>query len=231
MAGLRHQRGSARGDGRGIEKAGYRSRRRRRDLARYRRFRIRRAGRYRLARESRDLDSEAMVALLLGWVERYPIVSIEDPLAEDDEAGLIAFTKAAGRASRSSATTSLSPMPTGCVTRQTVGACNAVLIKPNQAGTVTETRAALRSGDSRRLGRYRFGPFGRDRGCLDRPSRGRLGGEAAQGRLLHPLRADGEVERGVAHRRGDRRRLPAATVGVSMGEVAGIDPAAGGGRA
>ncbi len=55
-----------------------------------------REGRYRLARESRDLDSEAMIALLLGWVERYPIVSIEDPLAEDDEAGLIAFTKAAG---------------------------------------------------------------------------------------------------------------------------------------
>jgi len=45
-----------------------------------------REGRYRLARESRDLDSEAMIALLLDWIGRYPIVSIEDPLAEDDEA-------------------------------------------------------------------------------------------------------------------------------------------------
>ena len=34
--------------------------------------------------------------MLLGWLARYPIVSIEDPLAEDDEAGLIAFTEAAG---------------------------------------------------------------------------------------------------------------------------------------
>ena len=44
------------------------------------------------------LDSDAMIDLLLGWVARYPIVSIEDPLAEDDEAGLLAFTRPPGRA-------------------------------------------------------------------------------------------------------------------------------------
>ena len=33
-----------------------------------------------------------MIEMLLGWLARYPIVSIEDPLAEDDEAGLLAFT-------------------------------------------------------------------------------------------------------------------------------------------
>ena len=53
-------------------------------------------GRYRLAREQRELDSAGMIDMLLGWLARYPIVSLEDPLAEDDEAGLIAFTKAAG---------------------------------------------------------------------------------------------------------------------------------------
>ena len=42
--------------------------------------------RYRLGLEGRDLDSDGMIELLLGWVARYPIVSIEDPLAEDDAA-------------------------------------------------------------------------------------------------------------------------------------------------
>ena len=42
--------------------------------------------------------------MLLGWLDRYPIVSIEDPLAEDDRDGWIAFTRAAGIACRSSAT-------------------------------------------------------------------------------------------------------------------------------
>ena len=38
----------------------------------------------------------AWAELLLGWLERYPIVSIEDPLAEDDPEGMTAFTAAAG---------------------------------------------------------------------------------------------------------------------------------------
>ncbi|SDB30333.1 phosphopyruvate hydratase [Bauldia litoralis] len=100
-------------------------------------------GRYRLARESRDLDSDAMVALLLGWVERYPIVSIEDPLAEDDEAGLIAFTKAAGKGLQIIGDDYLVTNADRVRHGQAVGACNAVLVKPNQAGTVTETKAAL----------------------------------------------------------------------------------------
>ena len=37
-----------------------------------------------------------MVEMLLDWIERYPIVSIEDPFAEDDRDGWIAFTRAAG---------------------------------------------------------------------------------------------------------------------------------------
>ena len=41
-------------------------------------------GRYRLARDGRDLDSDALIELLGRWIEAYPIVSIEDPLGEDD---------------------------------------------------------------------------------------------------------------------------------------------------
>jgi enolase len=83
-------------------------------------------GRYRLALENEELDSDALCERLVRWTENYPIVSIEDPLAEDDEAGLVKFTRAVGH--RMAAR---------------IGACNCVLVKPNQAGTVTETRAAL----------------------------------------------------------------------------------------
>ena len=53
-------------------------------------------GLYRLARDGRALDADGMTALLIGWLDRYPIVSIEDPLAEHDPEGLRRFT-AGGR--------------------------------------------------------------------------------------------------------------------------------------
>src|SRR6185437_12940076 len=56
-----------------------------------------RSGRYKLALEDRELDSEAMVKLLGGWIRRYPILSIEDPLSEDDDMGFAAFTAEVGK--------------------------------------------------------------------------------------------------------------------------------------
>jgi len=102
-----------------------------------------RGGRYRLAREDRDLDSDGMIDLLRAWIGRYPIVSIEDPLAEDDEAGLVAFTKAAGPRLQIIGDDYLVTNAGRVRRAKDVGACNAVLIKPNQAGTLTETKAAL----------------------------------------------------------------------------------------
>lgn len=55
-----------------------------------------RQGQYRLGLESRELDSDGMIEMLLRWVEKYPIVSIEDPLAEDDSVGFSRFTQAIG---------------------------------------------------------------------------------------------------------------------------------------
>ena len=59
-------------------------------------------GDYRLG--GRTLSSDGMIDLLTDWLGRYPIVSIEDPLAEDDAAGLVRFTSAPARRFRSSAT-------------------------------------------------------------------------------------------------------------------------------
>ncbi|MCP5373257.1 MAG: phosphopyruvate hydratase [Hyphomicrobiales bacterium] len=100
-------------------------------------------GRYRLARDGRELDSDGLCELLLGWLARYPIVSIEDPLAEDDGAGLARFTAAAGPGVQVVGDDFLVTDAARVRAAAAAGACNCALIKPNQAGTLTETRAAL----------------------------------------------------------------------------------------
>jgi len=98
-----------------------------------------RAGGYHLALEGRSLSAGQLHAMLLRWIERYPIVSIEDPFAEHDTAAMQAFTKAAGIqvVGDDFFVTSESRLKKG-ISEQ---ACNAVLLKPNQVGTVTETLA------------------------------------------------------------------------------------------
>ncbi len=55
-----------------------------------------RGGRYRLGLEKRELDRDALTDMLLQWCARYPILSIEDPFAEDDDEGFRQFTAAVG---------------------------------------------------------------------------------------------------------------------------------------
>jgi enolase len=100
-------------------------------------------GRYRLALEQQELDSDGLCERLLRWVERYPIVSIEDPLAEDDEAGLANFTRAVGGRIQVVGDDYLVTNAARVKQASTAGACNCVLVKPNQAGTVSEARAAV----------------------------------------------------------------------------------------
>lgn len=100
-------------------------------------------GHYTLGLENRSLNSEELGDLLLGWLDRYPIVSIEDPLAEDDEAGLIRFTAAAGDRVQIVGDDYLVTNAARVDAAAARKACNAVLVKPNQAGTLTETRAAF----------------------------------------------------------------------------------------
>jgi enolase len=99
--------------------------------------------RYRLGLEQRELDSDEMGAMLAGWIDRYPIVSIEDPLAEDDMQGFVKFTAAVGRRVQIIGDDLLVTNAARVVDAAARAACNAVLVKPNQAGTVTETKAAL----------------------------------------------------------------------------------------
>ena len=111
-----------------------------------------RGGRYRLARDGRELDSDGLCALLGRWIERFPIVSVEDPLAEDDMAGLAAFTRAFGDRVQIVGDDALVTNALRVAEAAQTGACNAVLLKPNQAGTLSECRAALKAAQKAGMG-------------------------------------------------------------------------------
>jgi enolase len=111
-----------------------------------------RDGRYTLGLERRTLDSGGMIDMLAQWCRRYPIASVEDPLAEDDAAGMRAFTAALGGRIQVIGDDYLVTNAARVRAAASERACNAVLIKPNQAGTVTETRQALEAGKAAGFG-------------------------------------------------------------------------------
>ncbi len=101
-----------------------------------------RGGRYKLGLEARELDSDGMIEMLGRWIDKYPIVSIEDPLAEDDVDGFVAFTKAYGDRLQIVGDDFLVTEASRVRDAAARGAANTVLIKPNQRGTLTETLEA-----------------------------------------------------------------------------------------
>ena len=101
-----------------------------------------RQGQYRLGLDSLELDSDGMIEMLLRWVEKYPIVSIEDPLAEDDSVGFARFTKAIGHRLQIVGDDFLVSNSSLIREAANLGAANTVLLKPNQRGTLSETLEA-----------------------------------------------------------------------------------------
>jgi len=81
--------------------------------------------------------------MLLQWLDRYPIVSIEDPLAEDDAEGFARFTSAVGHRIQVVGDDFLVTNAAKVKAAIQAKSCNTLLVKPNQAGTLTETKAAL----------------------------------------------------------------------------------------
>ena len=99
-------------------------------------------GVYKLALEDRNLESGALIDLLGGWIDAYPIVSIEDPLGEDDADGMIEFTRRFGHQVQIIGDDYL--VTNAGLIRAAVEdyACNCALIKVNQVGTVSEALSA-----------------------------------------------------------------------------------------
>jgi enolase len=111
-----------------------------------------RNGRYTLALDSRTLDTAQMIDMLGRWLDTYPILSIEDPLAEDDAEGFRLFTKSYGSRCQIIGDDFLVTNADRVKTAASAGTLNAVLIKPNQAGTITEAYAALQAGKAAGFG-------------------------------------------------------------------------------
>jgi enolase len=103
-------------------------------------------GRYTLALDDRTLDTAALIDMLGGWIEQYPILSVEDPVGEDDHEGMLEFTRRHGHRCQVIGDDYLVTNAKRVEAAAAGGAANAVLVKPNQAGTVTEAFQALRAG-------------------------------------------------------------------------------------
>ncbi|HET9322050.1 MAG TPA: phosphopyruvate hydratase, partial [Bryobacteraceae bacterium] len=96
-------------------------------------------GKYELRTEGRSLASDGMIDLLAGWTARYPIVSIEDGLAEDDWVGWQKLTAALGEKVQLIGDDLFATNPERLERGIRERAANAVLVKMNQIGTLTET--------------------------------------------------------------------------------------------
>ncbi len=100
-------------------------------------------GRYRLEREGRTLDSGEMVDLWESWIDKYPIVSLEDGLAEDDWAGWRELTARLGSKVQLVGDDIVVTNPAFIARGIKERAMNSVLIKLNQIGTLSETIDAI----------------------------------------------------------------------------------------
>jgi enolase len=100
-------------------------------------------GEYTLAAEGLSMSAEQFVDYLAGWVEKYPIISIEDGMAEDDWDGWKLLTRKLGRKVQLVGDDLF--VTNTRFLRQGIekGVANSILIKVNQIGTLTETFAAI----------------------------------------------------------------------------------------
>ena len=88
-------------------------------------------------------STQDMIALFESWVAKYPIVSIEDPLDQDDWDGYAAITKALGDKAQIVGDDFFVTNPKRLAEGISKNACNSILIKVNQIGTLTETLEAV----------------------------------------------------------------------------------------
>ena len=109
-------------------------------------------GIYNLASENRKLDSAQMVEFWADWVARYPIVSIEDGLAEDDWSGWSMLTEKLGNRCQLVGDDLFVTNPKILARGIEEKSANAILIKVNQIGTLTETLDAIRMADAAGFG-------------------------------------------------------------------------------
>ncbi len=166
-------------------------------------------GTYRLnATGDLELDADAMIDLLDGWVKRFPIVSLEDGLAEDDWDGWTRLTARLGHPVQLIGddlfTTQVPRAATG--DRPQSGQRGAGQGQPGRDAHRDLRRTA--TGPVPRVPHGGLGALGRDRGRHDRRPGCCDGRRPDQDRLRRPLGTPRQVQPASAHRRGARPRCP-----------------------
>lgn len=101
-------------------------------------------GKYVLAKEGRSLSGEEMVAFWADWMERYPIISLEDGLDQNDWDHWVMLNQTVGDRVQLVGDDLLVTNPDRVRKAIELGACNSLLCKVNQIGTLTESFAASR---------------------------------------------------------------------------------------
>ena len=101
-------------------------------------------GRYRLAREGREVDTADMIDMVAQWVRDFPIASIEDALDEEDWAGWRSLTQALGASVQLVGDDLFTTHPDRVARGIAEGVANGVLVKLNQNGTLSGTLDVIR---------------------------------------------------------------------------------------
>jgi enolase len=101
------------------------------------------AGAYRLRREGRDASRDDMIGMVTSWIEEFPVVSVEDPLDEEDWAGWRELTSRVGGRAHLIGDDLFATNPGRLRTGVAAGAATGVLVKANQNGTLTGTLSVV----------------------------------------------------------------------------------------
>ena len=163
-----------------------------------------RDGSYRFEGGSRT--TAEMTRTYAQWLDAYPLVSLEDPLAEEDWAGWTELTAELGDRVQLVGDDIFVTNPERLRRGIREHVANALLVKVNQIGTLTETFQAVDSRAPQRVPVRDQPQVRRDRGHHDRGSRRRAQHRPDQDRGALPVRARGQVQPAAADRGAARRR-------------------------
>jgi len=102
--------------------------------------------------EQKVMSTDELIELYTRWVKEFPIVSLEDPLAEDDHEGWKKLMQALGKEILIIGDDLVTTKDTTIIRCAEEGLINTVLIKANQIGTLSETLLAIKAAKDRNLG-------------------------------------------------------------------------------